>query len=217
MGCDIHPYIDYDESRGEGIFPDEEKFYTRSFAKLDGGRNYLLFGLLTNGAVRVSDAAGHAPDPKGLPSRLGYESEHDALMWVSEERWEEGGNCTYNNARSWAGGAHPSSQFVKAEWGRPLVYFDPKIHGELIDGLPEAEGKRFGWKVTHPDWHTYSWLTPDELEAALNAYVKVGKQIWPEDKSLLEVPAECRAWLWALRGLEEGGAGNPRLVFWFDN
>lgn len=56
--------------------------------------------------------------------------------------------------------------------------------------------------VSHPDYHTHSWLTPDEFEKAL---VLAG-----------ETTGEYRALLAAMRSLEKDG-DKVRLVFWFDN
>lgn len=57
--------------------------------------------------------------------------------------------------------------------------------------------------VTHPDWHSHSWCTPDELELVLR---KLGDTY----------DVEYRALLAAMRSLENDG-NIVRLVFWFDN
>lgn len=55
--------------------------------------------------------------------------------------------------------------------------------------------------VSHPDWHTHSWLTSKEFEQAI--------------KSDFDAP-EYTAILAAMRSFESGGY-ESRLVFWFDN
>lgn len=55
--------------------------------------------------------------------------------------------------------------------------------------------------VSHPDWHSHSWLTPDEYAKAIEGY---------DDEM------EYRATLAALRSFEAAGC-QARLVFWFDN
>lgn len=54
--------------------------------------------------------------------------------------------------------------------------------------------------VTHPDWHTHSWLTPDEFAKAIRGTDAL----------------EYRAILAAMRSFERNGC-KARLVFWFDN
>lgn len=57
--------------------------------------------------------------------------------------------------------------------------------------------------VTNPDWHSHSWLTPNEFEQALN-------EIKPEKAFEYFVVLD------ALRSFEKQGC-QARLVFWFDN
>lgn len=54
--------------------------------------------------------------------------------------------------------------------------------------------------VSHPDWHSHSWLTPDEFEQAI----------------FESSEAQYRAILAAMRSFERDGH-QSRLVFWFDN
>lgn len=65
-----------------------------------------------------------------------------------------------------------------------------------------TKGKKF---VTHPDWHSHSWLTTAEYREVLNAYQ--AKDSWP-------IP-EYDAVLAAMERLDT--YGTARLVFWFDN
>jgi hypothetical protein len=55
-------------------------------------------------------------------------------------------------------------------------------------------------RVSHPDWHSHSWLTTDEFAKAV----------------ILAGGPECRALLAAMRSFETEGMSS-RLVFWFDN
>lgn len=54
--------------------------------------------------------------------------------------------------------------------------------------------------VSNPDWHSHSWLTPDEFEAAIK------ESCGPEYMAILA----------AMRCFESLGY-QARLVFWFDN
>ncbi|MDH4186827.1 MAG: hypothetical protein OEV08_07510 [Nitrospira sp.] len=69
-----------------------------------------------------------------------------------------------------------------------------------------ADGKR----VTHPDWHSHSWLTPDEFRTVLDAYTvspgnpRPGKRVNTYDAALAALDALAKD-------------GESRVVFWFDN
>jgi hypothetical protein len=60
----------------------------------------------------------------------------------------------------------------------------------------------------HPDWHSHSWLTADELAQCIGAYMMSGADF--------PYGVEWDAVLAAMRALEERGH-KTRLVFWFDN
>lgn len=61
--------------------------------------------------------------------------------------------------------------------------------------------------VTNPDWHSASWLTPDEYEKAIN-------ELW--ENSFNRASIEYVAVLDLLRSFERQGM-DARIVFWFDN
>jgi len=67
--------------------------------------------------------------------------------------------------------------------------------------------------VTHPDWHSHSWVTPNELEKV----VKEGEEIIAEECGVdkFELP-EWYMVLEILKKFEEWGY-QARMVFWFDN
>ena len=74
----------------------------------------------------------------------------------------------------------------------------------VANGVSKWARKGF---VTHPDWHTHSWLTLDEFERVLTAYyVPTGQTVSPQYCAVRE----------AMRELAKG-YGAARLVFWFDN
>lgn len=64
MGADIHTYIDY-QTRGP-----KNSIRVSYFGSINIQRDYILFGLMTNGRVRLSDAQGYTPDPKDLPEDM---------------------------------------------------------------------------------------------------------------------------------------------------
>lgn len=64
-------------------------------------------------------------------------------------------------------------------------------------------------QVMHPDLHSHSWLTCDELAQVIAAYITTAHNDWPYG-------VEWDAALAAMRALEERGF-RARMVFAFDN
>ena len=65
--------------------------------------------------------------------------------------------------------------------------------------------------VTHPDWHSHSWITYEEFKDQY-ALFNVKKE---EEKVFYKEP-EYDALLAALKSFHDGGY-DVRIVFWFDN
>lgn len=61
--------------------------------------------------------------------------------------------------------------------------------------------------VSHPDWHSHSWCSPDELKACLVAQRKANPGDWCIEYFML---------LAAARELEKFGM-EVRIIYWFDN
>ena len=117
-------------------------------------------------------------EPRGVPEDCGYQSEAANRLFITDRDTDEEGFCTKEQAE----------QFVK--------------YGAKY--LPSDQDRRF---VTHPDWHTHSWVTPDEWEKAIHATLALEP----------EYPlVEYEAVLAALRSFESQGY-DARVVFWFDN
>lgn len=109
--------------------------------------------------------------PRGRVPDPAYQSQDTDRKYISESESE--GTVSPANAQRWVDSG--SSEYID------------------IDG-------RHVW-VTHPDWHTHTWLTPDEFEKALDlGHAGVG----------------YRAVLAALRCFEQAGC-DARVVLWFDN
>ena len=80
--------------------------------------------------------------PRGLPEDVSYSSGSDSRIYISEVESE--GCCNAENAARWV--ADGSSTYVSNHEGKPT------------------------W-VTHPDWHSHSWLNANELELAIASYL----------------------------------------------
>lgn len=74
-----------------------------------------------------------------------------------------------------------------------------KADSWVKSGASQYEDKNH---VTHPDWHSHSWLTNSEYETCVNSF---------ED-----VDTDYKAVLAASKCLEDHGY-DVRIVFWFDN
>ncbi len=71
--------------------------------------------------------------------------------------------------------------------------------------IKDKDGKN-AW-VSHPGWHTHSWMTTNEFEKAVSLAIAEHPQ-YPEP--------EYTAIIAAMRSFEKQGF-EARVVFWFDN
>lgn len=118
--------------------------------------------------------------PKGMPKeKPGYYAERNNQCYISETSNEEG--CvTLETAQRWA------------------------TYGCKI--INDKEGKPT-W-VTHPDWHSHSWLTTRQYAKVLKIY-----ETMPDNWGGV---LEYEALLAMMRYFEKKGY-KARIVFWFDN
>lgn len=218
MGCDIHCYIEY---RGKVRYNDEEegKRWGSFGGRINPGRNYAMFTLMAG----VREWVGKDVKlfkPKGLPEGIGYSANDDNYLYVTADKackcWESG-TVTESNAARWV--ASGSSVYKNDSRGKPL------------------------W-VSHPDWHSHSWLSLEEYRQVLERYKIVEQEDWErrekerlslikklkEKNSELEVTGDTwlnepcehyvepkyHAILAAMESFERMGY-ESRLVFWFDN
>lgn len=216
MGCDIHPYIEYVT---EGFKKGETR--VEHFATLYGSRDYCLFAALTNGNIRGIDGTGAVPNPKGIPDGVSLRVFDELTLYVSDRDSADGGEgtCSLSSAKEWTSEnryGYSSSEWVTGSYN--FRRYDPSKDGLLVDGRPKS--KDFKW-VTDPDWHTHSWLTANELEAAIESYPEIMRKTWGdayEEGSGDQPHSEVFGWLAALKALDErDGVIESRLIFWFDN
>lgn len=146
--------------------------------------------------------------PRGVPNDMSYASKNDYWLFIVENNTDESGFCTVEQAKRYIA----SGSILK----NPT---EPFLHNS----------------VSHPDWHSHSWVTPDEFEQAIAVHLKAnGFQIntarlpAPQELSALTTTdensnnwalselTEYWAILAAMRCFEQQGF-QSRLVFWFDN
>lgn len=133
----------------------------------------------------VRDNAPNGFRPKGILPKEKQSSvvDYDLYLYITEDGNGEH-ETTLENAKQWF-------------WGKEIITDK--------DGNP--------YKVLHPDWHSHSWMTPDEYEQALKRYKKYAKYAG-YDKG---TPLEYKVILKIMRALEDKGKNEVLLVFWFDN
>lgn len=177
MGCDVHCYLEY---RTKNPQSDYQKYWSSFGGRINPGRDYLLFARIA-GVRGPKDMA--VVQPRGVPSDMGWRAEGDYWMYIVEDEKDlaESGYCLRSKAEEWVKG-----------WG--CVYKDYQDE----QGRPK-------W-VSHPDWHTHTWLTPDEWEKAITL-----------EEELHEKAGPCYyAMLAAMRSFEQQEY-EARVVLWFDN
>jgi len=181
MGCDIHAYIDYDWTRDDG------EVFVWGFCHPNFRRDYSLFALMAGG-IRDERQKQASYPVRGLPEKMSWATEGAYSLYVNDEDWaaDAEGYCSREDAERWTkpyrDGGESSSVWMNDEHSR----------------------------VSHPDWHTASWLYPDEFEDCISKYHAQFEQ------GSGKVQPEVDAILAAMRAFEARGHV-VRLVFWFDN
>ena len=108
MGCDIHMYVEYASKKRleESKLPQVEgkrkvyEYWSTFGGRMSPGRNYLMFGLLSKG---VRSDLDKGIEPKGLPEVLGYQSQGDAYMYITDSHDGDENSTTLERALSWKG------------------------------------------------------------------------------------------------------------------
>lgn len=175
MGADIHCYIEHGRRRKDHDGEGEKVHWSSfNYSGLNPGRHYEIFGALAG--VRCSE--NQMFELRGLPDDVSYGAASDNQLYVvadDDPSAEHEKFASRSNAESW----------VNSSWGSRWVNDEKTI-------------------VTHPDWHSHSWLTPAEWRQVIEAEYPYA----PDD--------EYFALAAAMEELEQRG-NEVRIVFWFDN
>jgi len=146
--------------------------------KLNPGRDYLMFAIISG--VRDYGKEYTMFNPKGLPSDLGGFTNAENLIYISDEVCDCGAEvaCTLKSAIEWE------------KYGQKITY---------------NQGKAT-W-VTHPDWHSHSYLSYDEYKQVVYKYYSFQDRISKlEYKIVLDI---MKSFIY--------NKCSVRIVFWFDN
>lgn len=178
MGCDIHMVMEYRAVPGA---EDRTPRWWSFGGVCNPGRDYVLFNRLAG--VRGPEGGALIP-ARGLPDSFSHEV-HGALLFSIWDTPLPNGQAVDWDARQ-------VTQAKADEW----------IQGD------ESRRVRVGDRtyVTHPDYHSRSWLTVGEYAGVLLDLHAMGKSIAPGYWAIQAALAT-----FADRGYE------ARVVFWFDN
>lgn len=119
--------------------------------------------------------------PKGIPDDIGWVVQEEYTLWVTDNICDCGERrCTPADAERWV-------RSGSSKW------YDDKCH----------------W-VTHPDWHTPSWLTMAELENVIEKF----DQLYYDET---HTPSRRYVAIHGMMAEMERHCIQTRFVFWFDN
>lgn len=190
MGADIHMYVEYRNKETAKVRDARgEKPYWVSYGdRVNPGRNYIMFAILAG--VRGEYEESFQPKGKLPREMMSWGTSSDAYMHIYDKEdegkdWE--GFVTLEKATEWS------------RWGNIIIDDD--------NGKPAL--------VEHPDWHSHSWMSIEELEQAYKIYAEKASQEWGEEITRPHV--EWMALLASMKALEGDGENEVRVVFWFDN
>lgn len=145
---------------------------------LNPGRDYAMFAAMAGVRNYGDEPVEPVVEPRGFPEDASWRPKSDNTLWVSDTSPDDDSNCSREQAESWV--ASGSSRWVGDDQKR----------------------------VSHPDWHSHSWLSREEFVRAMTArnerFSTYG--LGPDYHALAAMLAAYEA-----EGLE------ARLVFWFDN
>jgi hypothetical protein len=160
MGCDIHEYIEFQR---DGRWHYAAPTKTAADDHYWFSRNYVLFSLLTNAEIRLNDAEfrGYAPYPRGLPDDVSQPVfQRNVLKIVADQ-------TAYDQLERLSDNDESCSRPVLSEAiERYRKYGSQQV--DYIDGCVHVTSD--GQWLTHPDWHSHSWLDLSECRRVQAAY-----------------------------------------------
>ena len=188
MGCDIHLRIEQKRKTET----DDWRLCKLTREKSWGDRVYGMFARLAN--VRNYWELKHLP-VRGFPKDAASVTCLAYYCIVLPDEEYEKGISVYENSK-----VHYVKESTANRWISGGVSEEVKCDQLYTD-------KRI---ITHPDWHSASWCTVEEMRKCVNeTFYKDGR--WTGDY------IEWLSLLGAMDGIEKSGEYDCRAVFWFDN
>jgi hypothetical protein len=190
MGADIHMYVEYrNKKQAKERDAKGEKPYWMAYGRqVNPGRNYVMFAILAS--VRGDYPESFQPKGKLPKDHMSWTTSGDAYMYIYDKK-DEG--------KDWEG-------FVTLKKAKEWEKYGCKIINRP-DGTPAF--------VEHPDFHSHSWMSIEELEQAYKIYTEKASKQWGEEITRPHV--EWMALLASMKALEGDDENEVRVVFWFDN
>jgi len=115
-------------------------YYARNIAELHIGRDYLLFAIMA-GVRKYGADIKTVAEPKGLPPNISYVVENEYTLYVCDDK-----DCNNETGICSRKEAENYIKYGSEWWGKLKL------------------------QVTHPDWHSTSWLNVEELKKVQGIY-----------------------------------------------
>lgn len=179
MGCDIHAYVEYRKKPSEDVDPKYNSWWSLT-GQLSLPRNYHFFEIIAG--VRGDNSIF---ETKGIPEDMSWTAQDDWYLYINDESEDENDDGDDDGDGEKIVSLKTALQYQ--EYGSKILYHE--------NGKP--------YRVEHPDWHSPTWLSTNELNEAV---------------SHLHMHADpaYEAVLAMMESLESNGR-EARLVVWFDN
>lgn len=179
MGCDIHMYIEYtnkkrkEENLNEGITP----YWFNFGAKINPGRNYIMFAVLAGVRGRYKDSF----ERKGrIPiNQLSWSSKDDFYIYVSENPVEFQYSVTLEQAKKWGERGYE----IIEHNGKPSWVENPDLHTHTWMSSDELE-KAFEIYKVHA---TAEWETEIDVPLEYKAILSVMRTLEGEGENEVRV------------------------------
>lgn len=248
MGCDIHAYVEFN-------YQDDERKIWWQFAKVNIGRDYQLFALIAR--VRLINIWDQVEKVRVLFDKYGLSndsteedlSEEKCVEFMAELDALKEEPTQIHGIDTFEPKGIPSDLCHRTSYEYHLLVWDDDDERTCTRSDAESwvESGASKWEnedktsVTHPDWHTPSWLSTEEVATIIDRYKAVNEALVPDARKEFDEmvqrakargsdnipdwkmwdptqakPTEMLAILGAMKALEEHGL-KARLVFWFDN
>ena len=197
MGTDIHAFIEIDYSEEGKAFEDSEKISAFNLGELLISRDYELFDALGDGRSSDEITEPSLYGSRGLPKNISFAVENRYFHIVDNRESE------FDKLLE----LHPSLSKITTKKADKWL-----SEGCSFLGEEEKVWRNNKWenlqRVSHPGWHSCSWLTLKEIYESLAHYDLPVGELFIDFRILLSTMEQFE---------QELGVGHTRLVFWFDN